>query len=179
MHRVVPSAETTRGRRDGRQGVGAAHSSREGGEPFRGTRWSQGAARSRSVEGKDHGGLAFHHSLNETTTDSRIVQADAGSSDAYPGPPHGHRLAQGSPPAHPKGWSRRGGRANSPGLRGESGGQPPVPAGTSQSRRPIQGSPGAKGLHPQSGWKPAAPGHPHLRGQGPSEGGGHAHGTDL
>lgn len=46
--RVVPPNEGNEARRDGWQGVGAARSSDEGGEPIRGTRRSQGAAGTRN-----------------------------------------------------------------------------------------------------------------------------------
>src|SRR5271169_6795239 len=118
-----------------------------------------------TVGGKHGGCIGTRGRVHETTTDSGTRSAKPGDGIYVPGLLHRHRLAAGGLSAHTQGRGGGRGRTKRRGLRGRSGGQPPIAAGTSQVRY-IPGASGATSPYPQGrlGDRNPAAGHSDLRG---------------
>src|SRR5262249_14525611 len=114
----------------------------------------------------------FDNRVHETATASGVGETSATDGIHLAGLPDGHRLAEGSLPAHPQGWRSWCGRHNRGGLRARPGGEPPAPARPREVRL-LPGAPGAAGAHPlgRLNYRDPSDRDPHPGGQGPPTGG--------
>ncbi len=149
-------------------------SGRESERPIVATKWgnstegphgAKGTPFQTTVGGKHGGCIGTRGRVHETTTDSGTRSAKPGDGIHVPGLLHRHRLDARGVPAYAQGRGGGRGRTERRGLCGGPGGQPPIPAGTSQIRR-VPGASGASGPNPQGriGDRDSAAGYTDLRG---------------
>ena len=144
-------------------------SSEEAGEPTQGTPWSKGRRRDIGTERRERWERhRAHKHLNETRTDSEAGEGSCPTCRSRRWPITStstgcaRRTDVRARTAHGRGRADRGG------VRGASGGQPPVAARTREVRH-VPGAAGAAGPHPEGRrGADATHGHPDLRGQGPA-----------
>ncbi len=179
---MVPPSEGNEARREGRQEVGALHSTDEAGEPTRGTLRREGEPGYGTVGGKDAGNTEPRKRLNETAADSGTGEASAehGAHDARPS--HRRGACSGRPTGGPARTAHRawidGQTATE--YAAEPGGEPPGRCSIASSRART-GHRRCERVHiPKGdGSKTAAHRHTDLRGQGPAAGGGDGAGGRL
>src|SRR6185436_6488270 len=103
----------------------------------------------RTVRGNDHGDTKLQYGLNETGTDSRAGEADAGQGTNIAGASHRLGVDARGVSTHAQGRSTRGRRHDGARVRAAAGRKPTGAAEPGEVRRAIPGATGQACVHPE------------------------------